>query len=43
MELVDGIAKGEPPKNPDVIVKLSVAADAVGAEESSDSSEEAAE
>lgn len=27
MELVDGIAKGEPPANPDKIVKMTVAAD----------------
>jgi peptidylprolyl isomerase len=30
MELVDQIAKGEPPANPDKIVKMSVAADAGG-------------
>jgi len=30
MELVDQIAKGEPPANPDRIVKMSVAADAGG-------------
>lgn len=28
MELVDGIAKGEPPRNPDKIVRMQVAADA---------------
>jgi len=30
MEFVDQIAKGEPPANPDKIVKMSVAADAAG-------------
>jgi peptidylprolyl isomerase len=28
MELVDGITRGEPPANPDAIVKMQVAADA---------------
>ena len=27
MDLVDGIARGEPPRNPDQIVKMQVAAD----------------
>lgn len=30
MELVDGIAQGEPPANPDKIVKMSVASDVAG-------------
>lgn len=33
MELVDGIAKGEPPASPDKIVSMKVAADAAGSEE----------
>jgi cyclophilin family peptidyl-prolyl cis-trans isomerase len=32
MEFVDAIARGEPPRNPDKIVKLSVAADAAAVE-----------
>ncbi|HRY27158.1 MAG TPA: peptidylprolyl isomerase, partial [Geminicoccaceae bacterium] len=30
MELVDGLAKGEPPRNPDRMVKVSVLADQPG-------------
>ncbi len=30
MDLVDGLAKGEPPRNPDRMVKVSVAADQAG-------------
>ena len=33
MDLVDGIAKGEPPGNPDKMVKVSVAADIMAGEE----------
>lgn len=45
MEHIDNIAKGEPPANPDKIVKMSVAADLEGGEENADSDEagEAAE
>lgn len=45
MEHIDNIAKGEPPANPDKIVKMSVAADLEGGEEDAGSNEagEAAE